>query len=185
MSRAKRNRREFARIAVQLRVRFRIVRGEEVEAVERALLEAPSVWAPAGESELLKLATSSGRGSEGFIAQAILDVCRQIGRLSHHAFVATGPTAVGEFLQLSGGGALMATRVVLTEGTHLDLRLSDEDLEAPPVRILAKILGGERLAEGEVPVKFVTLHPTDRERLIRFLHALQRRELRRAHRSEN
>jgi c-di-GMP-binding flagellar brake protein YcgR len=176
------NRRQFARISVSLRVRFRVVRGDEADALREELLDAPSVWAPEGESLLLKLATGSGSGSEGLLARAVLDVSRQIGRLSHHVLAASGPTAVGDLLQLSGGGCLLSTRSTVPEGSQLDLRIADDDLEAPPIRFLAEVVRGQRPPDGRVPLRFASMHPSDQERLIRFLHALQRRQLRKASR---
>lgn len=182
MEREAGNQREFARVPVRLAARFRVVRGEEAEALEARLLDAPSVWAPPGEAELLKLAGGGGSGSEGVLARAILDVGHHVARLTHRVLVATGPTAVGEFLQLSGGGGLMATDEALAEGARLDLRLADEDPEAPPLRVLAEVVRGQRRSAGNYPLRFVAIHPTDQERLIRFVHSLQRRQLRRASR---
>ena len=174
------NRRQFARIRVRLGARYRIVAGQEAEDLERELLEAPSVWAPEGESELLKLATRSGSGSDGLLAQAILDVSRQIGKLSHHILDRGGPAAFAEFHQLSGSGGLLSTHAALSEATRLDLRLSGDDIEAPPVRIVAEVLRGQPAATDDFPLRFRSIHPTDQERLIRFIHSLQRRKLRRA-----
>ena len=60
-----RNRRQFTRVSVCLRVRLRVLRREEASTLREQLFDSPSVWAPEDEALLLKMATGGGSGSEG------------------------------------------------------------------------------------------------------------------------
>ena len=174
------NEREFARFDVEVRVRFSIVSEESAAEVERKLLDAPSVWNVQGEGELLKLASGAGSGTEGALAGALLDIARQVGRLTHRLLDSSGPMEVGTFTQLAENGARFATHMLLDPGALLDIRMMSDDADVPPVRLLAEV----RHVQGGAPARyglcFRAIHPRDRERLIRYLYEIQRRELRRA-----
>lgn len=181
MEQAQINEREFARFAVRLRARFRVVENdEELETLSERLLETPSVWAPEGESELWKLADSPGSGPDGLLARAILDIARQVERLNGRLMDDAGPMSVGSVVQLSGGGIRFSTSTLLKAGDRVDLRLMDDESEAPPIRILGEVVHVEGTPPAHYGLAFKTIHPVDRERLMRYIYHVQRRELRRA-----
>ena len=171
--------REFARVTVQLDTRFRIVEGKSIDCLEARLAEAPTVWAPEGERALVDLANSTRAGSDALMAKAILDITRQVRRLRTAVRDPGGPMEVGRLTQLSGGGGRLVTTMTLEYGACLDLRLLDDDTEPPPVRLLAEVVHGNGLPPGAYGLKFRAMHRSDRDRLIRHIYRLQRRELRR------
>jgi len=173
--------RRYARVRARLRARFRVIDSMSAATLEEELLAAASVWSPRGESELVKLAG----GPEGLMATAILDISRQIQRLSYRILDSDGPMEVGELDELSGGGAKLRSKAIFEKGTLLDMRLVDEDPEAPPIHMLAEVIhvrGGPPAVYG---ICFRGIHPLDKERLIRFIYGLQRRELRKTHTQES
>ena len=174
------NEREFARLEVQLRARFRVVESDEdLEALTADVLRRPSVWGLEGESELWHVADSPQSGPQGLLARAVLDLARQVQRVSGQVLDESGPMNVGSVVQLSGGGIRFATSALFSNGTILLLRLMDERMEAPPVRALAEVAHVEGEAAARYGLAFTTIHPADRERLIRYIYQLQRRALRR------
>jgi hypothetical protein len=172
--------REFARTTVRLDTRFRVVEGPSIEALRNKLAEAPSVWAPEGERALVDLAQSTSTGNDALLARAILDLIRQFRRLRTSVRDPGGPMEVGLLTQLSGGGARLETTLELDPGACLDMRLLDDETEPPPVRVLAEVIHGVGLPYGAYGVAFRAIHPSDRDRLVRYTYRLQRRELRRA-----
>jgi hypothetical protein len=175
-----RDERQHARIEVRLRARFTVLDRNEAEILEERILEAPSVWSPEGENELTKMADSGQSGPEGLLARAILDLSHQIGRLSHHLLTAIGPAEMGTISQISGGGAQFSTQYLLEEGSLLDIRLVDDELEAPPVRAIAEVVHVRGAPPSRYGIAFKTIHPVDNERLIRYIYQVQRRQLRQA-----
>jgi c-di-GMP-binding flagellar brake protein YcgR len=87
----------------------------------------------------------------------------------------------GTLVELSGGGARLESHLLMERGTRLQLRLEDDESGNPPVQVVAQVVHAEGSAPGRFGVKFETIHPTDQERLIRFIYRLQRRALRRKH----
>jgi hypothetical protein len=172
--------RQHARVKVRLGARFTLLDREQAEELEEQLLEKPSVWTLSSENELMKLADGSQSGDEALLAGAILDLCRQVERLGHRQYEAVGPSEVGTVVQLSGGGMLFSTQYHMKEGDLLDIRLLDETMEAPPIRALAEIVHQRGAPPNRYGLRFNTIHPLDKERLIRYIYQLQRRELRRA-----
>ncbi len=79
MKASKLSRRKFARVQVHLQARFRILKAEDVGSAQDEILEAPSMWAPYGESALEKLSSGIGSSSEGLLARAVLDVSPPLG----------------------------------------------------------------------------------------------------------
>jgi hypothetical protein len=174
--------REFARVALDLRVRFRVLDDLGADRLAERLREAPSVWAPEDEGELLKIAVRGGAGAEATLARAILGLSTQIVRLNQRVFEEAGPAEPGRLEQLSGGGGLLASGATLAPGSRLDLRLADDDPEAPPIRLLAEIVRLEPISGHLHAFRIAAIHTADRERLIRYLHGVQRRALRQASR---
>lgn len=178
--------RAYARVAIKLSVRFRVLESEdEAEQFGQSLIETPSVWGPPGESELWKLADSPSTGADGLVARALLALAAQIERLNRELLNADGPMEVGEIAELSCGGARFSTRLLLKNGQLLLLSLMGDDPDVPPVRCLAEVVHHEGRQDGQYGLAFKAIHPTDKERLTRFIYGLQRRELRRASRERS
>ena len=179
MSSTQINEREFARLEAHLQARFRVIESEtELATLVADVLKAPSVWGAEGESELRHLADSPQSGAPGLLARALLDVARQVQRMSGRLLDEGGPMNVGTVDQISGGGVRFATSALLKRGSLLLLRLMDDRLEAPPVRVIAEVAHAGGPAPARYGLAFTTIHPADRNRLIRYVYQLQRRELR-------
>lgn len=175
------NQREFGRFAVQLQARFRVIEAaDEIEALAEKVRAATEIWSPEGESELRKLADGPLSGSEGALARAILSLGRQVERLTHRLMDDGGPMEVGNIVELSGGGALFVTGAVLDPGSVLDFRVVDDEGDAPPMRVLARVVHISGPPPRQYGLRFEEIHPVDRERLIRYVYQIQRRELRKA-----
>ncbi len=174
------NRREFARIDVELHARFRSVSGDEIRDLEQQLALRPSVWAPTDESRLRDLASSTAAGTDGILAQALLDVAAEIVLLRSRVLDLGGPMDTGTITQLSGGGGQLVASALLDLGQDLELRLDDYEQGLPPIRALVKVVH----RRGEVPdaygFRFEVIHARDQDRLIRFIYQLQRQAIREA-----
>ena len=176
--------RKLARVAVDLKARFRVLDPTEHDAVRRRLMNAPSVWAPSDEASLLSLAASGASGTEALLARGLLDVCDQVRRLSYRVLASVGPMEAGQVVQVSGSGCQMSTRILLRPSTCLELQIEDDDDGVPPVRVVAEVVHAEGPAGGRYGLRFNSIHPTDQERLIRYLYRMQRRTLRETHLDE-
>ncbi len=174
-------RREFARIPVQLRVRFRIVEDTEAGALSEEIVERPSVWAPAGEAALRDIASGTTSGKDGLLSQAILELASQVVRLQALVLDGAGPMQAGLVVQLSGGGGQLAAELPLRVGARIELRFADEETGAPPVRAIAEIVHEHADAPARYGFRFSAIHPQDQDRLIRFLYRIQRQQLRGIH----
>ncbi len=175
------NRREFARIDVSLCTRFRCLDEAEAEALTETLLARPSVWAPANESRLRDLASSTAAGTEGVLAQALLDLAGEIVQLRSRVLDAGGPMPSGTIVQISGGGGQLASPIDLDLHQLLELRFDDPAQCLPPIRALARIVHRRVTEVDAYGFRFEAIHPQDQDRLIRYIYQLQRQAIREAH----
>lgn len=177
-----RNDREYARIPVRLGARFRLLEPDEASEVSKEILTAPTVWAPSGEAEIRNLASSAKAGPQGLLAAAILEIAEQLVVLRAAVLDQGGPMQAATLGELSGGGGQLTTELLLAQETKVDLRLDDPGSDAPPLRAVAEIVHRYGPPSGRYGFRFAAIHPSDRDRLIRYLYQLQRRALRNAHR---
>jgi hypothetical protein len=178
---AAKNEREWARVQVKVRARFKVIDEQEAARLEREILARPSVWAPSGEAGLRELAGSAAGGPSPMLAQALLEISRQVVRLQARLGDSEGPMEPAEVGELSGGGGQLATPLLLHRGDRLELWFEDDDDDAPPVRARASVVHEGGPSPGRFGFHFDAIHPADRDRLIRFIYQVQRRALRTAH----
>jgi hypothetical protein len=178
---AVKNEREWARVQVKVRARFKVIDEQEAARLEREILARPSVWGPSGEAGLRELAGSAAAGPSPLLAQALLEISRQVVRLQARFGDSGGPMETAEVGELSGGGGNLATPLLLRRGDRLELRFEDDDDDAPPVRALASVVHEGGPPPGRYGFHFDAIHSADRDRLIRFIYQVQRRALRTAH----
>ena len=172
------NEREYARIDVDLPVRFKILEAEEAAALQEILEEKATVWAPSHEKVLLDMATAGTSDREAMLAQAVLDLSEQIVKLRSHLVNSAGPMQSGAVQELSGGGGRLATKLLLEQDTLLDLSLLSGDEDCPPIRIIARIVHRNSSPPSDYGFKFEVINPQDHDRIIRYIYQIQRRALR-------
>lgn len=176
--------REFARLDARLEARLREIGPEEAAALETRLGESPTVWALENETVLENMAAGVRSGNDAVLAESILELAKRLGQFRNRESDPGGPMGVATVIQLSGGGALLETHHLLSVGARVELRLIDDGSGVPPLQILAEVVHATDETPPTAGLRFEAVHPLDRERLVRFLYLLQRRELRRAHAPE-
>ena len=172
------NEREYARIEVDLAVRFKILEAGEATTLREILEEKATVWAPSHEKVLLDLATAGTSDREAMLAQAILDLSDQVVKLRSKVMDSAGPMQSGMVQELSGGGGRLSTELLLEEDVLLDLAFLSGNQECPPIRMIARIVHRDSSPPSHYGFKFEAINPQDHDRIIRYVYQIQRRTLR-------
>lgn len=170
-----RDRREYARVAVSVPVRWQALDEEDAREVRESLMEAPTVWAPTDEPRLREIAARREEPAASVLARAVLELAEEVARHRRSLADGSGPMKAGTLVELSGGGGALDLAPVPECGRLIDLRLDD----APGVRVLAEIVGPPR--ESRIGFRFVAVHPQDHDRIIRYVYRIQRESLRSRH----
>jgi len=173
--------REFARIPVELGARFRVLDEQAFKGLSKKLLTHASVWAPSEEKSLIDLATAGRSQPNGMLARAILDISAQVQRLSYRVLEPDVAMERAELAELSAKGCRLGSPLMLERGSLLEMRILDDGTGVPPVRVGAEVVHTDGAAPARYGVRFVIAHPTDIERLIRYIYQRQRETLRSSH----
>jgi len=177
--------RQYARIEVDFGSRLRPLDEDELESAMVGLAAAPSVWSPSGESGLRDLVGSAAGTSEALLAQAVLDLTEQIVHLRSGLAQRDEPASYpARLLELSGGGGRLRTDLPLQSGETLELRIDDEPDGPPPVRCVIEVVRPVDDTPRCYGFRFHTMHPRDKDRMIRLIYSLQRMTIRRSHGDE-
>ncbi len=168
--------RRYARVETSFEARIRLVAPDELDAIERRLAAAPSVWSPSQQDELRKLSAQSG--TDAVLANALLEVTREFVKLQSRLTPHHPESVPATVVNLSGGGGRLVTPIDVSPGDLFEMRFLADATGVPPVEALIEIVSSRGDSPPTHGFRLIAIHPRDKDRLIRHTYRVQRAALR-------